>query len=278
MPSQERIQRERPCSECDRVGYTDEWVCPECHRGSCCVWRCEDRHPAEQPLCTECCHLDEDRHPPEIIQEYDSRAYPCCRPNPYQKGALYLGVELEVECGEDDSREAIARKIYQQHKQDILLKEDGSLTNGFELVTGAFSLDEHKKLWPILSSNAIRAGARSWWHRSTGLHVHLSRSFFSPLEIGKMLVFLNSPVTRPHIIALAGRTSPDFAAIEKKQLKDAYKFRYERAWDGRRMSTRRPTIQANGGHRYEILNLQNSATVEIRIFKGTLASTHIRSE
>lgn len=186
-----------------------------------------------------------------------------------------MGVELEVECADYDDRERVAFQIHQQHKQDVLIKEDGSLDRGFELVTGAFSLDEHKKMWPNLASNALRAGARSWRYKSTGLHVHLSRSFFTPLEIGKMLVFLNSPSTREHIVALAGRTSPDFAAIEKKQLKDAYKFRYGRSWDGSPMRNRRPSISVCGGHRYEILNLQNGSTVEVRIFKGTLSSTHI---
>jgi hypothetical protein len=143
-----------------------------------------------------------------------------------------------------------------KHSDKILLKEDGSLDNGFEMVTGKLGLEYHQKLWPSILATARSAGARSWKHSTTGLHVHLSRNWFSPLTLGKFLVFINSPKTRPYVLKLAARETPSFAALKAKKL------------------TERPF----NSNRYEAVNLSNSETIEVRIFKGTLNETHVLAD
>ncbi len=258
--------------ECGSCGDSDGGRCEHCSAWLCCISPCAydscDR-------CRGCCNCEEPESGP--IYEAHCRNYPRPQPAvaPY-KGFLYLGVELEVECGEDD-RESVASEIAENHSRTLILKEDGSLSNGFEMVTGPFALEVHQKEWPKMAATAIDAGARSWKHSTTGLHVHLSRAFFTPLVLGKLLVFLNSTKTRPHLVRLAGRESPDYAAMKKKELYDV--FRYRMDWDeGRRCEvhgSRRSTRCEGGGARYEVLNLLNDATVEIRLFKGTLNVQHI---
>jgi hypothetical protein len=169
---------------------------------------------------------------------------------------LYLGVEVETEAEDSDDRNDAAQKIDAAHADFILMKEDGSLNCGIELVSGKYGLDAHGQLWPKLCETATKAGLRSWKHKSTGMHVHLSRAFFTQLGLGKLIVFINSdnPDVRRHIRSLAGRDSSHYAQIEKKKLACGC---------------------LRSANRYEAVNLCNAKTVEIRIFKGTLKSDHI---
>jgi hypothetical protein len=163
-------------------------------------------------------------------------------------------VELEVECTNDEARE-VAQEVYDKHEKDVLLKHDGSLSDGFEMVTGKYELAAHQAMWPTLCETATKAGARSWKHKTTGLHVHLSREFFTPLTLGKFLVFINSERNRQHIIKLAGRESNGYSELKKKKIHQIY-----------------------AGDRYEAVNLTNDYTIEVRIFKGTLKHEHVLAD
>ena len=267
----EHTEQRYTCRECGNSYDNGEIsVCGNCGALDCCRRFCVDCGD-----CRDCCYCRS-----ELINDSGCRTYPAMRPSPAPyPNFLYLGVELEVECG-DDNREDVARVIDKKHHDLLMLKDDGSLSCGFEMVTGPYSLEEHQKIWGDITETAVRAGARSWGHSSTGLHVHLSRKFFTPLVLGKMLVFLNSEQTRKQIIRLAGRESYDYAAMCKKKHSDVYGYRTE--WNDRlrteervRRSGRRCT---GSGNRYEILNLTPEHTVEIRIFKGTLNEGHVLAD
>jgi hypothetical protein len=151
--------------------------------------------------------------------------------------------------GED--REAAAAAIHMAHADDLLLKHDGSLDNGFELVTGKYALAHHQTLWEKICQKALEHGCISYKKPTTGLHVHLSRSFFTQLDIGKFVCFINSELHREHIRKIAGRDSASYAALKKK------------------------TITSLGEGRYEAVNLTNHRTIEVRIFKGTLKASRV---
>lgn len=236
--------------QCGCIGNDDSYSCESCDQCNDCVsLSCQDCN-----CCENCCDCTQEEAGP--IQSYSCKDYPKANPiNPPYTPFLYLGVELEVECSHDDIRGEVAQKIYDRNNDVLLLKEDGSLQNGFELVTGKLSLEKHQAFWPGIAKDAVNAGARSWKHKSTGLHVHLSRNWFSPLTIGKLTVFINSPATRSQIVKLAGRECPSYAALTAKKLTCNY-----------------------SDCRYEAVNLTNPKTLEIRIFKGTLNAGHILAD
>src|SRR5205823_613619 len=91
---------------------------------------------------------------------------------------------------------------------------------------------------------------------NTGLHIHMSRNWFSSLDLGKALTFMNSDKNRPHIIKIAGRDQNHHTTFETKKATDIF----------------RPI------GRYEALNLTNSKTVEMRVFKGTMNLEHILAD
>lgn len=229
-------------------------TCSDCGHGECCRhFSCHDC-----TRCENCCTCSpEEPEGSEYVRTSSCRDYPVSNPTtaPY-KPFLFSGVELEIECENNDQLDAVAKDL-QVYERRILLKEDGSLDCGFEIVTGKNSLEAQQALWPLVAAVARKSGARSWKHSTTGLHVHLSRNWFTPLTLGKFLVFMNSPATRTPVIRLAGRECPGYAEIQEKKLMD---------------------YQGKSKNRYEAVNLTNSATIEVRIFKGTLNTDHILAD
>lgn len=181
-------------------------------------------------------------------------------------GSPFLGFELETNCREDDytisRRHRIdgAKFLLEQHPSDYLyVKEDGSIT-GFEIVSHPATVYAHKRL---LKPDALRAlattyGQASWTSvngTGAGLHVHISKSsFVKPSHIQRFQMFHST--NAPMIKKLAGRDSNRWATFERGN-------RY-----GERMiDLSRGHVQSN---RYSALNFQNSSTIELRYFRGSL--------
>jgi hypothetical protein len=162
---------------------------------------------------------------------------------------LFFGVELEVEAG--DNRDSAAEDISGKLDNFAVLKEDGSIKSGFEIVTRPASMDEQRRGWKGFFSD-LPDGLLSYKTETCGLHVHASRSALTTLQIAKIVCFVNSPDNREFVERIAGRKACDWARYHGKNLATA----------GKRT-----------GQRYEAVNLENSKTIEFRIFKGTLKET-----
>jgi hypothetical protein len=113
---------------------------------------------------------------------------------------LFFGIEIEVEA-RDNLRES-AEYAHQLESMDLAyLKHDGSLNNGFEIVTHPMSHDFFKnEATRLLCSNgrsAYQEGIRvkSWDTRTCGLHIHISRTGFN--GGAHMHRFLNLVYTNP---------------------------------------------------------------------------------
>jgi Putative amidoligase enzyme. len=180
------------------------------------------------------------------------------------EGGLYLGVELEVEV----KGGAAGDKAEQWRKsaEDFLIcKHDSSLSNGFEIVTAPADLPTHREAWTRLLSDAkLTHGLTSWDTSTCGMHVHVSREPLSALTLGKMLVFVNHADTHAHIVEIAGRDSTHWAAYKGKKVTDSVT-----------RDSRNKFVKNFGTQRYDALNLRNEATIEFRIFKGTLKLQHV---
>ena len=169
-----------------------------------------------------------------------------------ERPRLYFGVELEVENCRD-----IADDFVEEHADNedkFYLKNDGSLDEGFEVVTHPATFDYHmnrmdwKESLAYLKSN----GGKSHDTATCGLHVHLSRNFFSVSEVTRLTAFVN--IQEAFFTALARRDGKQWSKYKNKgngSTCGAYGKKYN-------------------SERYEAVNLQNSKTVELRIFKGSL--------
>lgn len=241
------------CSDCgtyerdeNTVGYHNGSVCESCYQDSyftCdhCDEVCHSDNYAENGCCNDC--HEEESGP---IQEYSADPPDDFFGEP--KDRIYYGIELEV-VSRRNRAESAQETLDAMGDDFIVCKEDGSLPDGgYEIVTAPADLPSHRERWSKLLDSPP-AGLVSWDNSSCGMHVHVSREPLSQLTIGKILVFVNSEENRGFIVRIAGRSSESYAKMIPKKASDATK---------------------SAANRYQAINLKNDATVEFRIFRGTL--------
>lgn len=275
-------------------------ICPECleretvlcsHCGTR-IWKDENAGTEGTPLCQHCydnyymacthCgrviheddayYLSEDSDTPYCSPCYMALRS-CCihdyyyKPEPifYGNGPRYFGVELEIdEAGESDNAAAQILRIGNRSDEHIYCKHDGSLEDGFEIVSHPMSLDYHlhSMPWAEVLAKAQELGYTSHQARTCGLHVHISRESFGSSEmeqdacIARILYFFEKHWEE--ILKFSRRTPRQ---LERWAARYGYK---EQPKD---ILSHAKDKRSN---RYTCVNLTNVETVEFRVFRGTL--------
>lgn len=174
----------------------------------------------------------------------------------------YLGIELEVDKGGDAND--CAKEIINTLPTDfIYMEHDGSLNDGFEIITQPATFeyhcsieDEYREMSKILRSY----GFYSHDTITCGLHVHFNRDFFSSnvsqeeyhLRIMKLLYLVEkfwiefSKFSRRNLSSLT-RWANKYEDCPQEIVKDMENL-----------------------DRYRAINLTNKNTIEFRLFRGTL--------
>lgn len=214
----------------------------------------------------ESCHTDRES---DLIRDHSYKPDPIFHraTNEAVKGkGLYFGVEVEVD-SLPGARLDMDDTIIDSGISDLPLlycKSDGSLTNGFEIVSHPATMAywrEHDCAW---MPSLVKSGFRSYDTTTCGMHVHMSRNWFSKLDIVKLLKFFK--LNHKFILRLSRRTHKElgnrtplchWAAIDERPDKEMCKMVNGRGYDPR--------------GRYRAINLENRRTIEIRIFQGTLS-------
>jgi hypothetical protein len=259
------------CDNCEDTVHNDE---TSTYRGSRYCTNCVQDNVYD---CDECgtevwsgndheCDDDDSRN---VIHSYGYKPDPVF----FGTGTYHMGFELEVEA------RSASRFEGAQMAQDILgnhayMKSDASLSDGFEIVTHPHTLEYYQGQfdWSVLNK-LKRHGHRSWNTDTCGLHVHVSREAFggtisydtSPRDILHMqahqLRFMKLIYDNERQVSrIAGRSSNSYASFsDKGNLVPKVKLGHSRH-----------------GH-CAAVNVENYATLEIRVFKGSLRKERILS-
>jgi hypothetical protein len=155
---------------------------------------------------------------------------------------VYLGCELEYETNNRNRAQLGVGKLMHGH---ALMKSDGSIRNGFEIVTCPATLDIHLQVFKSFFDN-LPPDLKI--EKNVGMHVHISRKPLSHLTLGKLTEFLNRQDNKQFIAHIAGRIDNNYARMD----------------NGRNVTY--PWRNKHGGDRYNALNLNNQNTVEVRLF------------
>ena len=234
----------------DSAYYNGTRYCDSCYDN---VYTCDDC--GDQYWDGDGHHCDEDGS--HLINSYSYK------PRPYFFGtaSYHMGFELEVESDGNSIRDG-AEVVSNALGERIYLKEDGSLSQGFEIVTHPHSLNEYQTNFDWSALRQLRRlGFRSWDTSTCGLHVHVSRTAFGLAHKRSDIVKVQAHELRfmkliydndRQISRLAGRTS-NYATFEDK---------------GHLVSKIKHGNQNNG--RYSAINSENSETLEVRVFRGSL--------
>lgn len=227
---------DRMCNDCFSRNYL------QCHQCSLVYHRASQEINADS-LCNDC----RDGR----IENHSSRIASVTR----GRGPSFLGVELEVEVAPKPPlphasviSKTAARVKRGFDKDFVILKHDGSLAAGFEIVTCPASLAEQKKAWNNFFDKTDINGMKSWSTDTCGLHVHYSRAELSDAHIARIVCLVNASHNRNFMHVIAGRTGDRWSKFEHKDY----------------------ITPMQGREKYEAVNLLHAHTIEFRIFRGTL--------
>ena len=243
-------------SEYDSSEYDGETYCQSCYDNN--VYHCDD--------CGESV-WDGSGHDCDpsggLVNDYSYKP----RPHFFGEAKYHMGFELEVESRGYGIRTG-AEIVHNGLGERIYLKNDGSLNDGFEIVTHPHSLEEYHNnfKWDTLDKLRME-GFRSWNTGTCGIHVHVSRTAFGTIttrqDISKVqaheLRFMKLIYDNERQISrLAGRTSSYASFSEKGSLVSKVKY-------------------GNSDGRYAAINCENSETLEVRVFRGSLKPKRVLS-
>lgn len=214
----------------------------------------------DYPYCYSC-YVNEQRH--IKIHDYSYKPEPIFHGNDNR----FFGVELEIDDGgcDSDNAEEILLIANNEYEDRLYIKKDGSIDDGFELVSQPMTLEYHKNSmpWKEIMNESISMGYLSHNVATCGLHCHVNRTAFgSTVEeqedvIARILYFVELHWTE--LLKLSRRTVSQMAR---------WASRYE-------VSRTNPKdmiedIKKDNYNRYRCVNITNSSTVEFRMFRGTL--------
>lgn len=173
---------------------------------------------------------------------------------------LFVGVELEVEKVRDEIDRAAVQLL--NAGDFFILKYDGSLSDGVEIVTSPMSRDWLATNRPRIDTllNTLHSGGFDTCNRygehTAGMHVHLSRSAFTTLHLYKFMRFIYQ--NRQFTTLISGRNG---AQLD----------RWASLHEGPRNWVRKAKFRSNDeSNRYRAVNLATASTAEVRIFRSTL--------
>ena len=228
------------CADCDRILRRDR-----------AYWDGDDN-----AYCVSCW----DEHS-EVIHEYSYTPDLVF----HGKGLRHFGVELEIDDGGTvNSNAEKLLNIANANGENLYIKTDGSLDEGLELVTHPMTLEYHlnEMPWAEVLRKARSMGYLSHAAGTCGLHVHISRLAFGctyeqqEAAIARLLYFVEK--FWAELLRFSRRTQSQM-----------------NRWAARYGIRLTPSEQMNHAKnscagRYTAVNLTNSDTVEIRMFRGTL--------
>jgi len=204
-------------------------------------------------------------------------------------GNFTLGVELEMCAGGRSSMRDAIEDVRDQLGEDYCIaKSDGSLpSDGFEIVTAPRGLDEHIRRF---KSWQVKSGYRAWNAGTCGLHVHIDSRAFTPMTLGKFLMFINDDNNADFIRSLAGRHPKT----------DSQARHYCAADDQSLLTNPKTAVKGKDSARYRMVNVCNMDrdemtrlgidhykfdtsgrkfnTVELRIFRASLKKERLLAQ
>ena len=194
-----------------------------------------------------------------------------------------MGMELEVEFmdeyDEDAKEEAGYDSIYDLHDtmpcqigskhQPIIRKEDGSLHNGTEFVTQPMTLAAHKQINYELIKNW---NFRGYYPSSTGLHIHLPKSYFSHRQLFIFLMLHRDLAIDDNLLDFVAKRGENMWAKRVFQYPETSYYNYRRAGKSliSQLAYYRHADSDRGPQRYSFVNLVPGPTIELRYFKSNL--------
>lgn len=259
------------CEDCGMLTHNDDYtcvvdtyLCQGCYEDGeyhYCSSADEPAHGYESD-CSDCNggsdeYLHNYSYKPDALF-HDSRTQWHRSPLPFTR---YFGVELETTPSRGNNRDEAQEFIGENISDDILyMKEDSSISSGFEIVTHPMTLQWARNNFPWEMLRTIsNMGMRAWNDSNCGLHIHISRTAFrTHSHLAKFLLFVYR--NESEMVKFTGRRShyADYSISERNNfVNNAKGSRY--------------------GERHSAVNCRNDATIELRVFRPSLQPATVQA-
>lgn len=203
-----------------------------------------------------------------------------------KRDPVFMGIELEyvAKITRTQTHGNVVQAIAQSKMGDhCIMKSDSSIRGGegLELVTIPATLAYHKKMFDEHFYGPNQHNTKVLANNTCGLHVHISKEAFveqgprrghrkgkrkmSSLALGKFIYFFNNPHNAEFIYNLSGRRPNMYC--EHNSVKATARNGVARGVTAGKAVSRREG--SNHWPRRSIINCENAATIEIRLFKST---------
>ena len=243
------------CEACSAVIHTDD------------AYYLEDDDDSEYPYCSYCHERQETQN---YIHGYSFKPTPIFHGDSTTN--RYFGVELEVdEGGQNQNKAHSVILIANREEENIYIKTDGSLHDGFEIVTHPMTLQYHmnKMPWEQLTEKALDLSYKSHKTETCGLHIHVNRNTFSD-------DYSMQEKSISRVLFIVERFWEELLRFSRRTESQI------RQWAARYGFASEPhkildTAKKNGYNRYTCVNITNTSTIEFRIFRGTLKTNTIKA-
>ena len=275
----------------DAVSYDDQFICQDCYdanyttcndcgeiirdRDTIHTWRgrdiCQNCYENDHFTCDSCgevyhnddmnstdygcyCESCYEEHDNRIIHRYHSGNNLQFHKMPCEKNVQFAGFELEIECKKTDPDECAENIVSLSDDENLFkLEHDGSLNNGFEVISQPCSLKYFKQKFPLaqIVEKLVANGCVSHNTDTCGLHIHVSRKYLSLAEQIKTGLFMG--FNSDKLSRFARRDYNTYCKNNIMKKKGNFIGMAEYSQD-----------------RYESVNYTNHKTIEFRLFRGTL--------
>lgn len=178
----------------------------------------------------------------------------------------YMGIELEVDKGgESDNTADEVENLFSltDDNEFIYFESDGSIDNGFEIITNPATLSFHCSLrgnYERMFRYLVKRGYRSFNTRTCGFHIHVNRDYF-----GRRNDIQADNIRK--VLVICDKFWDNLAKFSRRDADSLSR------WAGRYNVAPEEVIdnmRADSLSRYRCVNLCNARTIEFRMFKGTL--------
>lgn len=176
-----------------------------------------------------------------------------------------IGVELEIDRDSEDREEerSTVERLTSIAGDAIYFERDGSLENGFEIITQPHTEEAFYAMpWAEILEACREGGYSSHDAGTCGLHLHISREMFGTNEERQGVAI--SKLIRFYDLYFA-----DVLKISRRTAEQANRWAASYNTDNRKQAEHYGKTKNNAG-RYYAINNTNRRTLEIRLTRGTL--------
>jgi hypothetical protein len=249
------------CYDCYATLYT------RCERCSSELLLSEALNFDEHILC-ESCH-DVESASDDADEDNGVIHYHGYKPKPIFHGGgseMFYGMELELEC-EMNARSNVADSIADPKERDWHLGEDGSLSNGIEIITHPRTFESWEAFWPEFDERALKKARKlgCTGHNGTcGMHIHTSLDAWGSEQLYRLFALVYDSSNYRNLLIVSQRGEDQLRRWASLDIADVGRYKAEI------VDKRRPFED-----RYAALNI-TATTLEFRIFRSNLRLERVR--